>query len=101
MWEKYTNLFSHVDSERERFLGFERWWGSFYFLSREEILAIIGNLFVGNRLEQGTLRICDGCFADLRRSAIRLSSSPRPATTLLRLIRRWDGFPSSTRIPRI
>ena len=33
VWEKYTNLFSHVDSERERFLGFERWWGSFYFLS--------------------------------------------------------------------
>lgn len=67
VWEKYTNLFSHVDSERERFLGFERWWGSFYFLSREEILAIIGNLFVGNRLEQGTFPICDGCFADLRR----------------------------------
>jgi hypothetical protein len=67
VWEKYTNLFSHIDSERERFLGFERWWGSFYFLSREEILAIIGNLFVGNRLEQGGFRICDGCFADLRR----------------------------------
>jgi Protein of unknown function (DUF3141) len=67
VWEKYANLFSHVDSERERFLRFERWWGSFYFLSREEILAIIGNLFVGNRLEQGTLRICKGCFADLRR----------------------------------
>jgi len=67
VWEKYANLFSHVDSERERFLAFERWWGSFYFLSREEILAIIGNLFVGNRLEQGTLRICHGCFADLHR----------------------------------
>jgi len=67
VWEKYANLFSHVDSERERFLAFERWWGSFYFLSREEILAITGNLFVGNRLEQGTLPICDGCFADLRR----------------------------------
>jgi Protein of unknown function (DUF3141) len=67
VWEKYANLFSHIDSERERFLAFERWWGSFYFLSREEILDIIENLFVGNRLEQGTLRICDGCTADLRR----------------------------------
>jgi hypothetical protein len=67
VWEKYANLFSHVDTERERFLAFERWWGSFYFLSREEILAIIENLFVGNRLEQGTLRICDGCVVDLRR----------------------------------
>jgi hypothetical protein len=67
VWEKYANLFLHVESERERFLAFERWWGSFYFLSREEILAIVENLFVGNRLEQGTLRICRHCFADLRR----------------------------------
>jgi hypothetical protein len=67
VWEKYANLFSHIDSECERFLAFERWWGSFYFLSRDEILAIIENLFVGNRLEEGTLRICEDCFADLRR----------------------------------
>lgn len=67
VWEKYANLFSRLDSERERFLAFERWWGSFYFLSREEILAIIENLFVGNRLEQGTLSVCHGCVADLRR----------------------------------
>ncbi|MBZ0171513.1 MAG: DUF3141 domain-containing protein, partial [Phycisphaerales bacterium] len=39
----------------------------FYFLSREEILAIVDNLFVGNRLEEGTLRICPGCHVDLRR----------------------------------
>jgi hypothetical protein len=67
VWEKYANLLLHIDSERERFLAFERWWGSFYFLSREEILAIIENLFVGNKLEEGTLRICEHCFADLRR----------------------------------
>lgn len=67
VWEKYANLFSHLDTERERFLAFERWWGGFYFLSREEILAIIENLFVGNRLEQGTLPVCHGCVADLRR----------------------------------
>lgn len=66
VWDKYANLFSHIDTERERFLDFERWWGSFYFLSREEILAIVENLFVGNRLEQGTLPVCDCCVADLR-----------------------------------
>ncbi len=66
VWEKYANLFSHIDTERERFLGFERWWGGFYFLSREEILAIIDNLFIGNRLEQGTLPVCHDCVADLR-----------------------------------
>ena len=67
VWDKYANLFAHVDTERERFLTFERWWGGFYFLSREEILSIIDNLFIGNRLEQGTLRICEDCVADLRR----------------------------------
>ncbi|WP_089229706.1 DUF3141 domain-containing protein [Tistlia consotensis] len=67
VWEKYARLFGDVDGERERFLEFERWWNGFYFLSREEILAIVENLFVGNELEQGRLRICQGCFADLRR----------------------------------
>ncbi len=66
VWEKYANLFAHVDGERARFLEFERWWNGFYFLSREEILAIIDNLFVGNRLEQGRVPICECCFADLR-----------------------------------
>lgn len=39
----------------------------FYFLSREEILAIVENLFIGNQLEQGLFQICQGCTADLRR----------------------------------
>ena len=67
IWEKYANLFAEVDTETDRFLEFERWWNGFYFLSREEILAIVEDLFIGNRLEQGKLRVCDGCVADLRR----------------------------------
>jgi hypothetical protein len=67
IWEKYAGLFNRIDTERERFLEFERWWGGFYFLSREEIVAISENLFIGNKLEQGEMRICDGCVADLRR----------------------------------
>ena len=67
VWEKHANLYVAVDTERQRFLDFERWWNGFFFLSREEILAIVENLFVGDRLEQGRLRICDGCHADLRR----------------------------------
>jgi hypothetical protein len=67
IWEKYAHLFANIDSERERFLEFERWWGGFYFLSREEIVAIVENLFVGNLLEQGQFPICAGCHADLRR----------------------------------
>lgn len=67
IWEKYAQLFTHVDEERERFLDFERWWTGFYTLSREEIIAITENLFIGNRLETGEMRICDGCSANLRR----------------------------------
>ena len=67
IWEKYSNLFAHADSERERFLEFERWWNGFYTLSREEILGITQNLFVGNRLEQGEMQLDDHCTIDLRR----------------------------------
>ena len=67
IWEKYAQLFTNVDSEQGRFLDFERWWNGFYFLSREEILAIVENLFIGNQLEQGLFQICQGCTADLRR----------------------------------
>jgi hypothetical protein len=67
VWEKYANLFLHMDHERERFLDFERWWNGFYFLSREEMLAIVENLFISNSLEQGKLKVCPDCFVDLRR----------------------------------
>ena len=67
IWEKHAHLFTNIDSEQERFLEFERWWSGFYFLGREEILAITQNLFIGNQIEQGLFRICAGCNADLRR----------------------------------
>ncbi|HEX8010195.1 MAG TPA: DUF3141 domain-containing protein [Casimicrobiaceae bacterium] len=66
LWEKNYKLFADIDGERERFLEFERWWTGFYFLSREEMVAIVENLFIGDRLEQGKLRICEGCVADLK-----------------------------------
>ncbi len=71
-WQKNYNLYSQVDTERERFLEFERWWSSYYFLSREEILATVENLFIGNRLEQGQIQLsmCDAeccCVVDLKR----------------------------------
>lgn len=67
VWAKYAGLFADIDHERERFLSFERWWGGYYFLSREEILAIVENLFVGNKLERDLLKVCHDCFVDLRR----------------------------------
>lgn len=66
LWEKNYKLYAHVDTERERFLEFERWWSGFYFLAREEILFIVENLFIGNRLERGKLMLHHCCIADLK-----------------------------------
>lgn len=69
LWEKDYRVFADPEGQRERFLAFERWWTGFHSLGREEIIAIVENLFIGNRLEQGKLRICEACEADL--TAIR------------------------------
>jgi len=67
IWEKYANLLTNIDTERERFLDFERWWNGFYTLSREEILEITQDLFINNQIESGEMRIGDHCVADLRK----------------------------------
>ena len=64
-WDKYYNLFANIDTEPERFLEFERWWGGFYLMNREEIEWITRNLFVGNKLWSGT-RGTGGKAFDLR-----------------------------------
>jgi len=65
-WDKYYNLFANVDSETPRFLDFERWWGGFYLLNREEIEWITENLFVGNNLWSGENGARPGGLFDLR-----------------------------------
>lgn len=64
---KYRALLADPEGQRERFLQFERWWGEFCFLTREEIVDIVENLFIGNRLEEGGFRICEHCHADFHR----------------------------------
>jgi hypothetical protein len=54
-WNKYYNLWSAVDTESERFLEFERWWGGYFRMTGSEIESIVENLFVGNRLARGTM----------------------------------------------
>jgi pimeloyl-ACP methyl ester carboxylesterase len=49
-WDKYYHLFANVDTEAPRFLEFERWWGGFFLMNREEIEWITQNLFVGNQV---------------------------------------------------
>lgn len=54
-WGKLYKLYAEVDTERERFLEFERWWGGHFLLNKEEIEWIVQNLFVGNRLSAGEI----------------------------------------------
>lgn len=65
-WSKHFRLWSQVDTEAERFLEFERWWGGFFRMTGAEIEAIVENLFVGNRLARGQVRAGDREI-DLRR----------------------------------
>ena len=64
-WNKYYNLWSSVDTESERFLEFERWWGGYFRMTGSEIESIVENLFVGNRLARGTMMAGDRAI-DLR-----------------------------------
>jgi len=65
-WGKYYNLWDKIDTEVPRFLGFERWWGSFYYMTREEISWIVENLFIGNRLGRGRALLNERTHVDLR-----------------------------------
>jgi hypothetical protein len=56
-WKKLYHLFSNIDTEENRFLDFEKWWGGFFKMNTEEIHFIVESLFIGNELEQGVLHL--------------------------------------------
>jgi pimeloyl-ACP methyl ester carboxylesterase len=58
-WSKLYNLYAKVDTERERYLQFEKWWGGHFFMNKEEIEWITQNLFVGNKLAAGEVETFD------------------------------------------
>ena len=59
-WTKPYNLYARVDTEAERFLNFEKWWGGFFKLGVQEISFITRSLFVGNELEKGLVELQAG-----------------------------------------
>jgi pimeloyl-ACP methyl ester carboxylesterase len=66
LWTKQYNLYSRIDTEAPRYLGFERWWGGHVNLNAEEIQFITDELFVGNNLAAGLVKTSDGQTVDLR-----------------------------------
>lgn len=66
LWTKQYNVYSKVDTEASRYLEFERWWGGHVNLNAEEIQFIVDELFVGNNLAAGRIKMSDGQKVDLR-----------------------------------
>ncbi|MFP6557181.1 DUF3141 domain-containing protein [Paraburkholderia sp. B3] len=75
-WGKLYNLYSRVDTERERFLEFERWWGGHFQLNRAEIDWIVQHLFVGNQLTRNEV------YAKNARSPVDLRNIRTPIIVL-------------------
>ena len=65
-FRKYFDLYANVDTDEQRFLDFERWWGGIHLMNGEEMRWIVENLFVGNRLATGEAELEPGRRIDLR-----------------------------------
>jgi pimeloyl-ACP methyl ester carboxylesterase len=76
-WNKYYNLWKDIDTERERFLEFEKWWGGYFLMNEEEIRWIVENLFIGNKLARGEVKAAPGTYFNIKsiRSPIIIFSS--------------------------
>ncbi|WP_313392224.1 DUF3141 domain-containing protein [Sphingobium yanoikuyae] len=66
LWKKDYTLYSRVDTEAPRYLGFEKYWGGYVYLNDVEMQYIVDNLFIGNRLATAQLLTSDGIRIDLR-----------------------------------
>ena len=66
LWTKNYDLWKRVDTEGQRFLEFEKWWGGHVNLNAEEMQWIVDQLFVGNRLATAEIVTSDGVRIDLR-----------------------------------
>ena len=57
LWTKQYELYSHVDTDKERYLTFEKWWDGYSDMTGEEIHYTVENLFIGDKLEKGKLSL--------------------------------------------
>jgi Protein of unknown function (DUF3141) len=67
LWTKQDNVYSKVDTEADRYLEFERWWGGHVNLNADEIQFIVDELFIGNNLAAGRIKTSSGEVVDLRK----------------------------------
>lgn len=65
-FRKYYDLFAHADTDADRFLEFETWWGGFFLLNEAEIRWIVSELFVGNKLVRNQAQLEPGRPIDIK-----------------------------------
>lgn len=66
LWSKKYNVYANVDTEADRYIGFEKYWGGYVLLNDIEMQYIVDNLFIGNKLSTAELITSDGIRIDLR-----------------------------------
>ena len=66
LWGKQYEVYTHVDTDAERYLEFEKWWGDFIELNGDELQFLVDNLFIGDKLTRNQLRSSDGTTFDAR-----------------------------------
>lgn len=66
LWGKQYTVYSEIDTESPRYLGFEKWWGDFITLNGREIQFLVDQLFIGDKLTRNEIRSSDGKVFDLR-----------------------------------
>ncbi|WP_419900366.1 DUF3141 domain-containing protein [Roseomonas sp. USHLN139] len=66
LWGKPYALYDRIDTEPDRYLGFERWWTHHVLTEAGEMQEIVDRLFIGNRLATAELTTREGERIDLR-----------------------------------
>ncbi len=66
LWGKQYEVYAHIDTDAERYLKFEKWWGDFIQLNGDELQFLVDNLFIGDKLTRNQLQSHDGVTFDVR-----------------------------------
>jgi hypothetical protein len=66
LWGKQYQVYTEVDTDSERYLEFEKWWGDFIQLNGDELQFLVDNLFIGDKLTRNQLQSRDGVTFDVR-----------------------------------
>jgi hypothetical protein len=66
LWGKQYQVYATIDSDAQRFMEFERWWGDFIQLNGDEIQFLVDQLFIGDKLTRNQIQSSDGKTFDIR-----------------------------------